>query len=59
MINSLLKLLKDENGASLAEYGFLVALIAVVAITMMTSLGSNISAKFQAIRDAISNAGNV
>lgn len=56
MKNSLFKFLKDENGASLAEYGLLVALIAVVAITMMTSLGSNISAKFKSIGDAISGA---
>lgn len=53
MTNSLLKFLKDENGASLAEYGLLVALIAVVAIAMMTSLGTAIKDKFSEIGVAI------
>ena len=56
MTNSLLKFLKDENGASLAEYGLLVALIAVVAIAMMTSLGTAIKDKFSAIGTAITGA---
>lgn len=57
MKNDLLKFWQDESGASLAEYGLLVGLIAVVAIAMMTQLGTGISAKFQAIRDAITGAG--
>jgi pilus assembly protein Flp/PilA len=38
--------LKDEDGAALAEYGILVAFIAIVAITAVTFFGSRISAKF-------------
>lgn len=53
MKNSLIKFMKDENGASLAEYGLLVGLIAVVALTALTSLGSNISAKFNSIKEAL------
>ena len=56
MTNSILKFLKDENGASLAEYGLLVALIAVVAIVMMTSLGTAIKDKFSTIGTAITGA---
>ncbi len=56
MTNNLLKFLKDENGASLAEYGLLIALIAVVAIVTMTSLGSAISAKFTSIKTAIAGS---
>jgi pilus assembly protein Flp/PilA len=37
---------KDESGASAVEYGLLVSLIAVVIITAVTSLGTNISGKF-------------
>jgi pilus assembly protein Flp/PilA len=36
--------LRDENGAALAEYGLLVALIAVVCVLAVTTLGKNISA---------------
>lgn len=57
MKNDLLKFWQDESGASLAEYGLLVGLIAVVAIAMMTSLGEGIRDKFSAISGAISSAG--
>ena len=42
---------KDEAGASLVEYGLLVALIAVVAIVAIRLLGSKVSSNF-------SNVGN-
>lgn len=37
---------QNEDGAALAEYGILVAFIAIVAITAVTFFGSRISAKF-------------
>ena len=37
---------QDEEGAALAEYGILVAFIAIVAIVAVTFFGSRISAKF-------------
>lgn len=37
---------RNEEGAALAEYGILVAFIAIVAITAVTFFGSRISAKF-------------
>ena len=36
----------DEEGAALAEYGILVAFIAIVAIVAVTFFGSRISSKF-------------
>jgi len=42
-----------EEGASLAEYGLLVALIAVVCIIAVAALGTNVSTKIQAAADAI------
>ena len=38
--------LKDESGASAVEYGLLVALIAVVIITAVQLIGTNLSSKF-------------
>jgi len=35
-----------EEGAALAEYGILIAFIAIVAIAAVTMFGSRISAKF-------------
>jgi len=44
---------KDEAGASAVEYGLLVALIAVVIITAVTTLGTSIRDKFDAASGAI------
>jgi len=48
----LLKLWKEESGASAVEYGLLVALIAVVIITAVTTLGTNLSGKFNSVATA-------
>jgi pilus assembly protein Flp/PilA len=37
------KFVRDEEGASLVEYGLLLSLVAVVCITAITLLGTNIS----------------
>jgi len=47
------KLVRDEEGASLAEYGLLLALIAVVCIGGMTLLGTQINAMFNALSTSI------
>jgi pilus assembly protein Flp/PilA len=44
---------KDESGASAVEYGLLVALIAVVIITAVTTLGTNLSTKFNSAATAV------
>jgi pilus assembly protein Flp/PilA len=41
------------EGATMVEYGLMVALIAVVCIAAVTLLGNDISAKFQAAAAAI------
>ena len=47
LIRKVRKLLTGkEEGASMAEYGLLVALIAVVCIAAITLLGTKLSAKF-------------
>lgn len=48
-MSKIISFLKQENGASLAEYGILVALIAAVAIAAVTTLGTNISDVFTSI----------
>jgi pilus assembly protein Flp/PilA len=44
---------KDESGATAVEYGLLVALIAMVIITVVKTLGTNLSSKFNLIATAI------
>jgi pilus assembly protein Flp/PilA len=47
---------KDEEGASLVEYGMLVGLIAVVCIAAVTLLGTTINGVFGAINTALTAA---
>lgn len=53
-IDSARSFLNDEDGAALAEYGILIAFIAIVAITAVTFFGSKISAKFSALANSFS-----
>jgi pilus assembly protein Flp/PilA len=46
MLHYIKTLIRDEEGASAVEYGLLVALIAAVIIVAVTTIGTNLSAKF-------------
>ena len=46
MITTLKTMLRDEEGATMVEYGLLVALIALVAIVGVTTLGANLNTLF-------------
>jgi len=47
---------KDECGAAMVEYGLLVALIAVVCILAVTTLGTSLSTKFQDVSTSVNAA---
>ena len=47
---------KDEEGATMVEYGLMVALIAVVCITAVALLGTNLSNKFDCVATTIETA---
>ena len=53
MFSPLRSLLSDEQGASLVEYGLLIALIALVAITAIQLLGNNINSLFNNVGNSI------
>ena len=46
MYSAIKNLVKDDSGATLVEYGLLLALVALAAITTMTTLGGNIKTLF-------------
>lgn len=46
----------NESGATAIEYGLIAALISVVVIGTLTSLGTDLKAKFSKIDTAIKNA---
>jgi len=54
LIGKASRFLKGEEGAALAEYGILVAFIAIVAITAVTFFGSKVSAKFSQLGNTFS-----
>ncbi|SHM42863.1 pilus assembly protein Flp/PilA [Caldanaerovirga acetigignens] len=43
----------DERGQAMAEYGLILALVAVVVIGALTLLGNNISARFNEVAGEI------
>ncbi len=48
------KFAKTERGASMVEYGLLIALIAVIAVVAVTALGNNTSKKFSSSASSLS-----
>jgi len=53
MKNSILRFFADESGATAIEYGLIVALIAVVIIGAVTTLGTNLYTTLSAAGSAI------
>jgi pilus assembly protein Flp/PilA len=49
MFATMVKLLKNEDGATAIEYGLIAALIAVAAVTVMGTVGTNLSSTFSTI----------
>jgi pilus assembly protein Flp/PilA len=43
----------SERGASMVEYGLLLALIAVIAIVAVKALGENVSTKFSSVGSSL------
>jgi pilus assembly protein Flp/PilA len=43
------KLMRNEDGATAIEYGLIAALIAVAAVTVMGTVGTNLSTTFNTI----------
>jgi pilus assembly protein Flp/PilA len=41
--------LNDESGATAIEYGLIAALISVVIVGALTTIGSNLNTKFTAV----------
>ena len=49
MKEKLLGLIQDEKGQAMTEYGLIIALVAVVVITALGLIGTNLTAKFNGI----------
>jgi pilus assembly protein Flp/PilA len=53
MVQTIINMLRDEEGASMVEYGLLIALIAMVALVAVTQLGKNLSTLFNTVAGSV------
>ena len=56
LVQGLKRFHQDEEGVTAIEYGLIAALIAVVIIVAVTSVGQNLNAIFTRIAQALANA---
>ncbi len=49
----MLRLWKDEEGATMVEYGVMVALIAAVCVAIVTTLGTQVQTAFTTVSGAL------
>jgi pilus assembly protein Flp/PilA len=47
------RMLRNEEGATAIEYGLIAALIAVAAVTVMGTVGTNLSSTFNSVASAL------
>jgi len=57
MKNLITRLVSEEDGATMVEYGLMVALIAAVLVGVVGALGGALQGKFQEAQDAVDGAG--
>ena len=50
------QLIQDESGATAIEYGLIAALVSVVIIAALTTLGENLSTLFESIATTVSGS---
>jgi pilus assembly protein Flp/PilA len=53
MNSLLLRFVRDDAGVTAIEYGLIAGLIAVVIITAVTTIGTNLTTKFNAVATAL------
>ena len=54
MLNQIMRFVKEEDGATAVEYGLMVSLIAVIIITAVTTIGTNLNTTFTTVGTALS-----
>lgn len=53
MLKSLNAMLRDDEGATMVEYGVIVALIAAICIVAVTTLGGKVNTAFGNVNSAL------
>jgi pilus assembly protein Flp/PilA len=47
MMNRIMEMFKEEEGATMVEYALMLALIAIVCVTAVTTIGTKATATFE------------
>ncbi|HLY03466.1 MAG TPA: Flp family type IVb pilin [Candidatus Cybelea sp.] len=53
MFSNIKSMIRDEEGATMVEYGLLVALIAMVALVGVTTLGTNLKTLYTTVAGSV------
>jgi pilus assembly protein Flp/PilA len=53
MLNTLSAMVRDDEGATMVEYGLLIALIAIVVFGAVQVLGHNLSSVFSTVAGTV------
>lgn len=53
MLNRIPDFFSNQRGASAVEYGLIVGLIAVAAVTVLITMGGNLETLFTTVSDAL------
>jgi pilus assembly protein Flp/PilA len=53
MLSAFHSLIRDEEGATMVEYGLLVALIAMVALAGVTLVGTNLQSLYNTVAGSV------
>jgi pilus assembly protein Flp/PilA len=53
MFATMIKLFKNEEGATAIEYGLIAALIAVAAVTVLGTVGTNLTSTFTTVSNKL------
>ncbi len=53
MITTIKNILRNDDGATMVEYGIMIALIAAICIVVITSLGQSVSNAFSTVNTSL------
>jgi len=53
LLDTIKKLVLEEEGQGMVEYGLILALVSVVVIVILTAIGGRLTGVFETVRDAL------
>ena len=55
-MNTLIRFLKNEEGATVIEYALIASVVSIAAITSLTQLGGQVSSTFSSIQGHVATS---